>query len=299
MEKRLLTCLIRDDFSTLVLLYRKLLSTNYDFIGINTAYDRKNQKFALDQDVISSFQKVAYLGPTPIYEDYVTMANFPHWIDLEDYSDNILNIDIMEHLKTYHIDQIFPNQITQYEHKVHVRQPEFESAQNKINNKDQINICLNIFDPKYDKDLVLQYDITYILGKLEQQFNKKIKIWLVGVIHTAHSQKLQLIIDETLAAFNFEIENATNMSLSSQVGIMLKSHLLISGPYGLGFLAYTMKVPSFIVYPFIMYDLKGHTVDPSRNNLMYIETTDEDIFTDLDKVLELVESRDKIFQEKV
>lgn len=296
-EKKLLTCLIKDDFSTLVLLYRKILSTNYDYVAINTAYDRKNQKFALDQSIVSSFPKFAYLGPTPIYEDYVSMANFPHWIDLEDYPNNNINVDIMDHLKEHHLDEVYPNQKTQYIHRVSVRQPEFESAQKKVNT-DQINLCLNIFDPLHDKDISLQYDITYILGKIEQEFNKKIKIWLTGIIHESHGKKLESIINETLAGFNFEIENISTMSLSSQIGTLLKSHLLISGPYGLGFLAYTMRIPSFIIYPFIMYDLKEKTTDPERNDLIYIETTDEDLFTDLPLAIDLIKTRVQIIEKE-
>jgi hypothetical protein len=289
-QDNLLTCLIRDDISSLILLYRKILSTDFTYVGINTAYDRKNQKFVLDQDLISSFPKFAYLGPTPIYEDYVSIANFPHWVDLNDYRNNVINVDIMDHIQNYHLDNIFPNQRTVYTHPINVRKEQFEGIVKDIN-KDDLNIAINVFDPKYDKEITLQYDITYILNKLESTFNRKIVIYIVGIIHEDHSNRLNGMMTEVLAPFGYEIINCAGHSLSEQMGVLLNCHLLISGPYGLGLLSYTAKIPSFIVYPFTMYNMKGHTVDPTRKNLLYLESTDEDMFKEIPAVIELVRSR--------
>ena len=96
MDKQLLTCLIRDDFTNFILLYRKLVMSDFDSVGINTAYDKKAKKFTLSQEIMDSFGKITYLGPTPIYEEYVSVANFPHDIDLHRYVNNTINIDIVE-----------------------------------------------------------------------------------------------------------------------------------------------------------------------------------------------------------
>lgn len=287
MEKKLLTCLVRDDFTNFILLYRKLVTSNFDLIGINTAYDKKAKKFVLSQDIISSFNGVAYLGPTPIYEEYVTVANFPHDIDLNRYTNNTINIDMIEHLKNHHLEKIFPRQPTTYMHKINVNKEIFEATQ-KLISEDTINIAMNVFDPTYDTEFSLQYDIIYCLDKIESTVNKPIHIYMVGTMHPTKVGIVERTITTALEPFNFTLHNYAGRNLSEQMAILLGSNILLSGPYSLGFLAYTAHVPTFIIYPFDMHFLKGRTIDPTRKTDWYVETTDEDVFTDIGKAIELV-----------
>jgi len=287
MEKRLLTCLVRDDFTNFILLYRKLVMSNFDLIGINTAYDKKAKKFVLSQDIISSFNGIAYLGPTPIYEEYVSVANFPHDIDLNRYVNNTINIDIIEHLKNHHLEKIFPRQPTNYMHKINVNKEMFEDVQ-KLIDKNAINIAINAFDTNYDAEFSLQYDLIYCLDKIEAQVNKPIHIYMVAVVHSTKAGMIERSITEALEPFNFTLHNYAGKTLTEQMAVLLNSDLLLSGPYGLGFLAYTAHVPAFIIYPFDMHFLKGKTIDPTRNTDWYIETTDEDVFTDVKKAVDLI-----------
>lgn len=287
MDKKLLTCLVRDDFTNFVLLYRKLVTSNFDSIGINTAYDKKAKKFVLSQNIIDSFNKIVYLGPTPIYEEYVSVANFPHDIDLNRYVNNTINIDIMEHLKTHHLEEIFPNQPTTYMHKINVNKDLFEETQNKVD-KEAINIAINMFDPNYDTEFSLQYDLVYCLDKIEAAVKKPIHIYILGVVHPTKVDMVGRSVAEALEPFNFTLHNFAGSTLTEQMAVLLGTNLLISGSYSLGFLAYTAHVPSFIIYPFNLVHLKGKTIDPTRTTDWYIETTDEDVFGDVKKAIDLI-----------
>lgn len=290
-EKKVLTCIIQDDISSFLLLYRKLAGTSYDIVGVHTAYDRKNQKFVIDRELTKLFPKIACLGPVPIYEDYVLMANFPYNIDLEFYKNNTVNIGIMEHLKTHHINDIYPLQKTEFHHKINIMKEEFEKGQKEIN-KDKLNIAINIFDPMYDRDITLQYDITYCLNTLAQEFpNKELNIHIVGLVHYGFARSIFSLLAETFEPFDFKVHNWLTRSFSEQLGMLLASDLLISGPYGWGFFAHTARIPSFIIYSFYTQSLMGKTIDPNADNHWYIESTDEDFFTDINKAVELIKNK--------
>lgn len=287
MNDKLLTCLVRDDFTGFILLYRKLVTSDFDRIGINTAYDKKAKKFVLSQDIMDSFSKITYLGPTPIYEEYVSVANFPHDIDLNRYEGNTINIDIMEHLKTHHLEEIFPKQPTTYMHTINVNKDVFEVTQKAVN-KDVINIAINAFDPVYDSEFALQYDLVYCLDKIEAAVDKPIHIYILGVVHKTKAGMVERTVTDALDPFNFTLHNFAGKPLTEQMAVLLKVDLLLSGSYSLGFLAYTAHVPSFIIYPFNLSYLKGKTTDPTRTTDWYIETTDEDVFGDVKKAVDLI-----------
>jgi hypothetical protein len=254
---------------------------------MNTAYDKRAKKFTLSQEIIDSFGKIVYLGPTPIYEEYVTVANFPYDIDLHRYVNNTINIDIIEHLKHHHLDEIFPKQQTSYMHKINVNRDMFEATQKKVN-KDVVNIAINAFDPVYDTEFSLQYDLIYCLDKIEAAVDKPIHIYIVGVIHPTKTGMVERTMTEALEPFNFTVHNFAGKSLTEQMAVLLNVDLLLSGSYSLGFLAYTAHVPTFIIYPFNLNFLKGKTTDPTRKTDWYIETTDEDVFGDVQKAVALI-----------
>jgi hypothetical protein len=283
---RQLTCLVRDDFTNLLLLYRKLVSTNYDDVAIYTAYNKKSQKFVLDSDLLKSFPGLTYIGPTPIYEDYITYANFPVSINLEDYNENFININMVEHLKTTHIDDIFPAQKTAYHHSLHIT-PDFEIAKSKVDTN-KVNICINVFDPVYDQNFSLHYNIIYCLSELQNNFNN-IEVHLVGIQHEDHVPMISNAVTEALDSLdNIKLHNHLFSPFSEQVGILLHSDGLISCPFGLGILAYTIGISSFIIYPFHLENLVGKTIDPNKPNVRYIETTDTDYISDIDNFIKLI-----------
>jgi hypothetical protein len=279
--------LVRDDITNLVLLYRKLLSTQYDVIAINTAYDRKDQKFVLNETITKTFPKVAYLGPTPIYEDYVKIANFPHWVDLDDYQDNTINVDMMEHLKTRHLNEVFPKQKTRYAFRYMVNQSEFENVPNEIDN-DAINLAINMFDPRYDPDCVLQYDLAFCVDKIRTKLDRKTTVYLVGLIHNSYVKKVEEAAKEAFSTVDVKLINFIGRSFSEQMSLLLKVDYLLTGPYSWGVIAYGGRIPAYVLYPYHLYDYKGRMIDPDSTGGRYIETTDEDAIIDIDTVIETI-----------
>jgi hypothetical protein len=290
-EKKILTCLIKDDFTGLLLLYRKLLSTSYDIIGIQMAYDRKEQKFTLSQQILECFPRLAYLGPTPIYEAYVTFANFPHTVDLEDYQNNTIVIDMIENIKNHHIDSIFPHQKTMYNHRLIIKQDEFTKIEKVVDNN-ILNIALNMFDPYHDSEIILQYDISYCIDQIYKAFGKKINLYLIGIMHEVQAERVGVKLTEMFASFPYlTIYNRLQNTFSEQIATILNSDFLLSGAYTFGFLTYTMAVPTFMIYPFHWYQVLGNARDKTRNTPWYIETTDDSIFEDIPKMINLIRTK--------
>jgi hypothetical protein len=193
----------------------------------------------------------------------------------------------MEHLKDHHLEEIFPKQPTNYMHKINVNKDVFEGIQKTIG-QDTVNIAINAFDPVYDTEFSLQYDIVYCLDKIDAAVDKPVHIYILGVVHPSKADMVERTVSDALEPFNFTLHNFAGQTLTHQMAVMLKMDLLLSGPYSLGFLAYTAHAPSFVIYPFNLGYLKGKTTDPKRTTDWYIETTDEDVFGDVKKAVELI-----------
>ena len=64
---------------------------------------------------------------------------------------------------------------------------------------------------------------------------------------------------------------------------MLHCDIVLSGSYGLGFLAYMIRAPSCIIFPYNMQELIGKTIDKTRNTSdWYLEVSDEDVISNLE-----------------
>lgn len=287
-ERKIITCLMKDDITSLLLAYRKLASMNCDIIGIQTAYDRKNQRFVITQELTKHFNRLACIGPVPVYEEYVTMANFPHDIDLDTYVGNTIHIDILDHLKTHHLDDIFPKQSTDYNPKLQIEKELFDAAVDNINH-DRLNVVINVFDPQHDSDFSLIYDVIYCLNFLQKEFDVPITVYNAGLIHNDFASRVhKAVYDELESIDNLEIVNILDNNLSQQIAYMLYCDLVLSGSYGIGFLAYMLRVPSCIIFPYNVSYLMGKTTDRTRNtSLWYLETSDEDILSNLESVAQI------------
>jgi len=277
-----ITLLVKDDVTNLIHLYKKLFNTSYDSVALYTAYDRKLKQFCIDSELIKHFPKLTYIGPTAVYEDYVTFANFPTYTDLEDYQNNFINVNIMEHLKTTHIQNIFPKQETIYKFPLNINKTEFD---NIVLNPDNFNICINIFDMMYDKSFALHYNLIYCLSELNEHF-KNIEIHLIGLHNEGLNDMVLTNASEIADTVSIKLTNHLNDSFSSQMGVLLKSKKLISNPFGFGALAYTTGVNSLIIYPFYDEHYIGKTIDPTKNNKHYIESTEEDYIDNLELFIE-------------
>jgi len=302
-QKRMLTCLIKDDFSNFILLYRKLVATDLDIIGIQTAYDRRNQKFVLVESIVKSFPRIACLGPIPIYEDYVSMANFPAIIDLNLYNNQTINIDMMEHLKTKHIDSIFPVQKTVYHPTLHIHIDDFNKTKKEMNTEPvfstggenklkPLNIGINIFDSIYDYDFSIIFDVGYLISEIGKSLDRKINVHLLGIIHPGQKDALlRRVVDEFSTINNIDIYNVASKEFTVQLSTMLQLDYFISGSYGLGFLAYMIKIPSLIIFPYTMTSLMGKTIDRSRKTDWYREIPDDDVYGQLGGIVETIQRK--------
>jgi len=288
LNQNILTCLMKDDISSLLLAYRKFAGTNYDIIGIQTAYDRRNQRFILTQEITKHFSKLACIGPVPIYEDYVTMANFPYDMDLNDYAGNVIHLDIIDHLKNHHLDDICPKQQTVYHPKFQVDKKEFESVTKNID-LNTLNIIINIFDPQHDSDFSIIYDVIFCINALKKEFDLPVTIYNAGIIHADFTDRVYKAVEDELgfeAGVNFI--NICDQNLSQQIAYMLHSDLVLSGSYGLGFLAYMVRAPACIIFPYNMLHLVGKTISKERNtDTWYLETTDEDVLSNLGNITQI------------
>jgi len=284
-EKNIVTCLMKDDISNFLLAYRKLVNLDYDIIGIQTAYDRRNQQFVVTQDLTKHFDKLACIGPVPIYEEYVTMANFPIDSDLNIYTDNVIHIDIMEHLKTNHLDDIYPKHPTVYHPKLQVNKIEFDTVARTISS-DTLNLVINIFDPQYDKDFNFIFDVIFYINALQKEFDMPVTVYNAGLIHPHFVDRLYRAVEAELEFLNnVTLVNISRKTLSEHISYMLHSDLVLSGSYGLGFLAYMIRAASCIIFPYNMIQYIGKTIDPTRNTeSWYLETTDEDLISNLDNI---------------
>lgn len=291
MDTRITTCLMRDDVAGFLLAYRKLVSMDCDIIGIQTAYDRKNQRFVLTSELTQHFNKIACIGPVPIYEDYVTMANFPINVNFNDYIGNVFHMDIVNHLKEHHLDDIYPHQQTQYHPKLQVNKGVFLETKTHIL-ANTLNVVINIFDPLHDSDFGLIYDVIFCLNHLQKQFGIPLTVYNAGIIHEDFVDRLQRGLEEEFDGVeNIDLIHICGENLSKQLGYMLHSDIVISGSYGLGFLTYMVRTPSCIIYPYNLTDLMGKTIDRSRNtSSWYLETTDDDLGVNLDKITEITRS---------
>jgi len=285
LQKDIITCLMKDDASNLLLSYRKFVSINCDLIGIQTAYDRKNQRFIITQELTQHFDKLACIGPVPIYEDYVKMANFPYDINLDDYMDNIINTDIVTHLKNRHIDDIYPKQKTIYHPKLKVNQELFTSTAKSIDHK-TLNIVINIFDPIYDADFNLIYDVIFCINWLQKKFELPLTIYIAGIVHDDFVERVYTAVEDEFRFMNdTKLINVCGSSLSEQISCVLHSDLTLSGSYGLGFLAYMIRATSCVIFPYNLENLIGKTIDKTRNtDSWYLETTDDDLISNLDSI---------------
>jgi len=289
-NQKILTCLMKDDISSFLLTYRKFAALDYDVIGVQTAYDRRDQRFIITQDITCHFPNIACIGPVPVYEDYVTMANFPYDTDLSAYEGNTIHLDIVEHLKQHHIEDVYPKHKTIYHPKLQVDQEIFKTTANSINHN-RLNLVINIFDPTYDQDFNFIYDIIFCINALQQEFNLPITLYIAGLVHADYSFRSSRIMKEELALgslLDIILVNVSGDNLSKQLSYMLHSDLVLSGSYGIGFLSYMIRAPSCIVFPYNMQDLMGKTIDKNRNtSAWYLETTDEHILSNLDQIIKI------------
>jgi len=275
MSERVTTFVIKDDITNFFLLYKKLVNTSFDSIGIYTVYNSEQYKNLLNQDLVKLFPKMVYIGPTAMYEHYVELANFPHFSDLEKYNKNMINMDIVNHLMGYHLDEVFPAQKTAFRHNLHIDQEPFREGTTCIF-EENYNLGLNLLDARYDLDGVIFPELPLILKEVNKQ-DKPIHIYVYGVLQQTDQIAYMNMLDEYIG--NYTIINCMGMPYSQQIGTLLKLNLLVSGSYSWGALAYTMNIPSIVVYPYYLTDMKGHITplnDTEQGNL-YVELADEEV----------------------
>jgi len=283
-NKKLLICVVRNDITNLFLLYRKLAETSFDAIGLFVTHIGQKQRGLLNQRVTKLFPKIAFLGPTLMYDHLITMANFHHRIDLENYAGNMVNIDIVHHLKNYRLDEIFPKQNTVGTHELNVVPTEFQMG---VDMTDSKRFCLgiNLIDQIYDGNANLIQELPLVLDALEQSIPQdKINIYLFGMVPTTIAVQYVEALQEYIP--KYQTFDMTPLEYSQQIGVLCNLDLLLSGSYTWGYLSYISKTPTIMIYPFYLSDMKGKILPLDHTNPLYTELIDDELPLLIDEVME-------------
>ena len=286
MAEKTMSIITTSDITNLFLLYRKLSATSYDKIGVYITPSANRYANILNQSIINLLPKLYFLGPTMIYEDYINMANFPRYVDLEDYEGNVINLDIIHHLKSWHIDDIYPAQKTDYNFKIQVRPDRFNKWEFHASNVEgAFHLGINCIDPLYDNQGCLIDDLHFAVSAIKEQTKcTEVYVYLFGLapmeMLSEYMEKVKMKLP------GVPLIDCTHMDYDLQIGMLHALNLFISGPYTYGHLAYTMGIPSIILYPFYMSELKGHTVSKeSGKNVKYVELLDEQMPSMINNIL--------------
>ncbi len=274
-----LICLVKNDVTNLLLLYRKIAGSNINHVYLETPYEGSLANSVSIMTVSKCLPNFTLLGPIPLYYQFVNSANFPSNVDIESYTGTVVNIDIVEHIYNgLHLEDIFPAQKTQYSPPYHINNSEFAKGYQHMTDTSRKNVALCIGDEIYDRTVVLREEAIYLLIKLLDVFNKPVNLHILGIGLEDKPRAISSMLQRELpTTADVNIIHAPVESFSYQLGVLLASELFITGPYNVGIASYGMPVPTISIIPYSLSFFKGKTISRSKPNNLYVELEDAEI----------------------
>jgi hypothetical protein len=278
-KEKILTCFVPADPTNLLLLNRKIATSDIDFVDIEYPYEGTITGVKYMEEVVKHLPRFRIIGPVQIFDNFTEVANFPPGTDLDLYAGKEITVNIVKHIRNgLHIDRIFPRQRTSYKAPLRVIPSSFHKACERKNG--ELNIFLNIADCVYDARLSLVEETAYVLERIYAEANGKylLNLYFFGFIdHERLQSFVQALSAETKALERSQVKFMDPFDLSHAIGQLLNSDAIITGPYGLSTVAYSSMLPVLSIVPFHLSYMLGKTIELPTPRDGYIETSDMDL----------------------